>query len=66
MLDEDGEALFHDCTSCHAVLAQDATVIRTMEDLEEGRDFTHPEDGLSFDEFTLCSDCHTGGAELYD
>jgi hypothetical protein len=66
MLDKDGKALFHDCTSCHAVLAQDATVIRTMEDLESGRDFMHPEDADTFDEFTLCSECHTGGAELYD
>ncbi|MBW2232464.1 MAG: NapC/NirT family cytochrome c [Deltaproteobacteria bacterium] len=66
MLDEDDEALFYDCTTCHAVMAQDATVIRTMDDLEKGRDFIHPEDGLSFDEFSLCSDCHTGGAELYD
>jgi nitrate/TMAO reductase-like tetraheme cytochrome c subunit len=66
MLDEDGEALFHDCRTCHAVLAQDDNVIRTMADLNSGRDFMHPEDADTFDEFTLCSDCHTGGAELYD
>jgi len=66
MLDQDGEALFHDCTSCHAVLAQDAKVFQSMDELEKGRDFLHPEDGYAFDEFTLCSDCHTGGAELYD
>jgi len=30
--------------------------------------FVHPDDGEPFadDEFTLCSDCHDGGAELYD
>lgn len=66
MLDEDGEALFSDCISCHAVLAQDNTVIRTIADLDTGRDFKHPEDGESFEEFTLCSECHTGGSELYD
>jgi hypothetical protein len=66
MLDEDGEALFQGCTSCHSVLAQGADAIRTMADLDVGRDFVHPEDAGSFDEFTRCSECHTGGAELYD
>jgi len=66
MLDEDGEALFSDCIGCHAVLAQDDAAISTIADLDTGRDFTHPEDGSTFDEFTLCSECHTGGADLYD
>jgi len=66
MVDENGESLFHDCTSCHAVLAQDEMAIGTIGDLETGRSFIHPEDGSSFDESTLCSECHTGGAELYD
>jgi hypothetical protein len=66
MLGQDGEAIFNDCASCHAILAQDDKVIETSEDFESGRSFVHPEDYESFDEFTLCTDCHTGGAELYD
>jgi len=66
MMDEDGEPLYKDCTDCHAVLAQDDTVIRTMAEAETGREFVHPEDGEPFEEFSLCSDCHTGGAALYD
>ncbi len=66
MVNSDGEAIFKDCTKCHAILAQDDAVIRTMADFEIGRDFVHPEDNETFDEFTLCTDCHTGGADLYD
>jgi hypothetical protein len=37
-----------------------------MAEFEAGMGFVHPEDGGSFDEFSLCSDCHTGGKELFD
>jgi nitrate/TMAO reductase-like tetraheme cytochrome c subunit len=67
MLDEDGEAVFNKCTVCHAILAQNERVIETSADFEIGRSFIHPEDSESFDdEFTLCTDCHDGGADLYD
>jgi nitrate/TMAO reductase-like tetraheme cytochrome c subunit len=66
MLDADGDAIPLECSSCHAVLAQDDETIETMEEFEVGRPFEHPEDGSTFDEFSLCSDCHTGGAELYE
>jgi hypothetical protein len=66
MVDSDGEPLFADCVKCHAILAQDGVAIATMDDFQEGRGFVHPEDGGTFDEFTLCSDCHTGGKDLYD
>jgi hypothetical protein len=66
MLDAEGEPLFSDCVRCHAVVAQDDQAIATMADFESGRGFVHPEDGSTFDEFTLCSDCHTGGKEVYE
>jgi hypothetical protein len=66
MLDAEGEPLVNDCQICHTVLAQDESTIRTIEDLDVGRRFVHPEDGEPFEEFSLCSDCHTGGAALYD
>ncbi len=66
MVDADGDAIPSDCATCHAVLAQADEAIATMEDFDVGRPFVHPEDGSTFDEFSLCSDCHTGGAELYE
>lgn len=66
MLDEDGEELTTDCSSCHSVLAQNDETIETMEEFEVGRPFIHPEDWSEMEEFTLCSDCHTGGKELYE
>jgi len=66
MVDEGGEAVFDDCSGCHAVLAQGGQAIETMAEFDEGTGFVHPEDWGTFDEFSLCSDCHTGGAALYE
>jgi hypothetical protein len=66
MLDDEGEGITTDCSACHAILAQDGEAIASVDDLDIGQDFVHPEDGAHFDEFSLCSDCHTGGAELYE
>lgn len=66
MLGQDDEPLFSDCYRCHAVLAQDDEAISTMADFEQGRGFVHPEDGSTFDEFTLCTECHDGGQQIYD
>jgi len=34
---------------------------------EEGQPFLHPEDGEPFDdEYTDCTECHDGGALLYE
>ena len=38
----------------------------TTVESERGEQFVHPEDGSVFEEFTQCSDCHTGGKELYE
>lgn len=66
MLDADGEGIFSDCTSCHAILARDDEGIQSMEDFDFGRDFVHPEDFDTLVEFTACADCHTGGKALYE
>jgi hypothetical protein len=66
MVDEDGEAMFHDCSSCHAILAQGEQVAEAVANFETGTAFVHPEDFDEIDEFTLCTDCHTGGAYVYE
>jgi hypothetical protein len=66
MVDEDGGTIFTDCMKCHAILAQDEEVIRAASEFDVGRGFVHPEDWETLDEFTLCSDCHTGGSDIYD
>jgi hypothetical protein len=66
LLDADGESITTDCSACHSILAQDDETIASMDDFQQGQAFVHPEDGDTIEEFTLCSDCHTGGAELYE
>jgi len=66
MESEDGDAIFTDCTKCHVNLAQGDDITIAEANFEFGASFVHPEDGEAFDEFTLCSDCHTGGIDLYE
>jgi hypothetical protein len=66
MVDAEGESVTWECSACHAVLAQDDESIGTMDDFELGQPFVHPEDGGEFEEFSLCSECHTGGQEVYE
>jgi hypothetical protein len=66
MLDAEGESVTTDCTTCHAILGQNDETIDSMDDFDLGRAFIHPEDWSEIEEFTLCSDCHTGGVELYE
>ncbi len=66
MLDASGQPLVSDCNVCHTVLAQDESAIRSIEDFEVGQPFLHPRSGRPFEGFSLCSRCHTGGAEIYD
>ena len=66
MVSEEGEPIFTDCTRCHAILSQGQKAVELTASFEEGLSFVHPEDWETVEEFTLCSDCHTGGADLYD
>jgi cytochrome c2 len=66
MVDRDGNTIFTNCSGCHAILAQDEEAIGTTADLDTGMGFAHPQDGKFIENFKLCSNCHTGGQELYD
>lgn len=66
MVDDAGDSVFSDCTKCHAILAQDDAAIKTMSEFDIGRGFVHPEDFSTVEEFSDCSECHTGGKALYE
>jgi len=66
MVSEDGEPIFQDCESCHIVLWQSENGESGTVSFPDGQEFRHPEDGEAFDEYTDCTECHTGGAELYE
>jgi nitrate/TMAO reductase-like tetraheme cytochrome c subunit len=62
----DGDTIFTTCNKCHLVLAQGESIEQVNVDLEQGLPFIHPEDFETIEEFTECTDCHTGGAEVYE
>jgi nitrate/TMAO reductase-like tetraheme cytochrome c subunit len=64
--EETGHTIFTTCNKCHLILAQGDQIDRVNVNLEEGLAFVHPEDFETIEEFTLCSECHTGGAEVYE
>jgi hypothetical protein len=66
MESEDGETIFTDCSRCHVILAQGEDIAVAKANFELGSAFVHPEDGDTLEEFTQCSDCHTGGIDLYE
>jgi nitrate/TMAO reductase-like tetraheme cytochrome c subunit len=61
-----GDTIFTTCNKCHLILAQGESIEQVNVDLEKGLPFIHPEDFEAIDEFTECTDCHTGGAEVYE
>jgi len=65
MNSDDGESLFVDCQTCHIILAVGENV-EAVASHENGVDFWHPDDEDTLDEYTDCSDCHDGGASLYE
>ncbi len=66
MVSDTGETIFTDCTRCHLILAQGESTDNVNVNIETGLPFVHPEDGETIEEYTSCSDCHTGGIELYE
>jgi hypothetical protein len=66
MVSAEGDSIVTTCSSCHVILAQGHEVEQVNVNFEEGLEFIHPEDYETFDEFTNCTDCHDGGAELYE
>jgi cytochrome c2 len=61
-----GETIFTDCTRCHLILAQGENIKQVNVNIEEGLPFNHPEDGEDIEEYTDCTDCHDGGAAVYE
>ena len=66
MQSADGETIFTDCNRCHLILAQGSSIDEVNVNFEEGLPFIHPDDDELLDEYTECSDCHTGGKDVYD
>ena len=66
MVSSAGKSVFTDCNRCHAILAQGEETVAVAPKFDEGLAFVHPEDWETVEEFTLCSDCHTGGKDLYE
>jgi hypothetical protein len=66
MVSEEGEGVFTRCSECHMILAQGDSIARVNVNIETGLEFVHPEDFDTIEEYTECTDCHTGGAELYE
>ncbi len=66
MVQADGTAVFTACNVCHLVLAQGEGMNgSTTVDYEAGEAFVHPGDDGVYEDFILCSDCHSGGKDLY-
>ena len=66
LVSDRGQTIFTTCTKCHVVLAQGEDVVVAKADFSIGSPFVHPEDDDTIEEFTLCTDCHTGGYDLYE
>lgn len=66
MVDREGETILTDCTGCHTILAQGETVIESSTEIDTGQPFVHPEDSETIDEYTDCTECHSGGAKVYE
>lgn len=66
MRSKDDDAIFTSCNRCHLILAQDQAAGPAKLNFEEGQPFFHPGDREDVDEITECTECHTGGAEIYE
>lgn len=61
-----GGTIFTTCDRCHLILAQGADVETATVNFKKGMAFIHPDGGEDVKEFTECSECHTGGAAVYE
>ena len=63
----EGKTIFTDCTKCHLIIAQGDNINQVNVNLASGLPFKHPGDaGDDLTEYTECTDCHSGGAAVYD
>jgi hypothetical protein len=66
MVSDDGRTVFTECSECHLILAQGESIEQVNANLATGLAFVHPEDFDTIEEYAECTDCHTGGSDLYD
>lgn len=60
------KVLYTSCNNCHLILAQGGDINHSEVDFLNGLPFYHPGTDETIEEYTDCSDCHTGGKELYE
>jgi NapC/NirT cytochrome c family, N-terminal region len=66
MKSEDGRTIFTACNTCHLIIAEGRQVNEVKVDMSKGLAFKHPGDDMApLTEYTDCSECHTGGKDLY-
>ncbi|MDH5751695.1 MAG: NapC/NirT family cytochrome c [Deltaproteobacteria bacterium] len=62
-----GKTIFTECSKCHLIISQGEDISRLDVDINKGLDFIHPdEDREEMVEYTDCTECHSGGADLYE
>jgi len=66
MATEDGDTIFTTCNKCHLILAQGEDISQVNVNFNEGLAFIHPDGDEELDEYTECTECHTGGASVYE
>lgn len=67
LVSDEDETIFTTCNKCHLIIAQGEDVDTVRVDLTEGLPFQHPAyGGELIDEYTECTDCHTGGSLVYE
>ncbi|HKI97100.1 MAG TPA: NapC/NirT family cytochrome c [bacterium] len=64
---EDDKTIFTACNKCHLIIAQGQDVDEVKADFTEGLPFKHPgDDGDTIEDYTDCTECHSGGKAVYD
>jgi nitrate/TMAO reductase-like tetraheme cytochrome c subunit len=62
----DGRTIFTACNTCHLIIAEGREVNQVQVDLNKGLPFKHPGDNFApLTEYTDCTQCHSGGKDLY-
>jgi NapC/NirT cytochrome c family, N-terminal region len=63
----EGNTIFTACNKCHLIIAQGQNIDEVKVDLTKGLDFQHPgDDGDTISDYTDCTECHTGGKDVYE
>ena len=64
---DNGDTIFTTCNKCHLIIAQGQDIDEVKVDLTKGLDFQHPGDeGDTIEDYTDCTECHSGGKLVYE